>query len=337
MELFEHQWLYIPAGTAVLGSPAGDPQALPAEQPLHSVEVAAFYLARCPVTNAEYRAFMEAGGYDDARWWTPTGWQWRQGVLPDGGPVEEILELRHYFLLHPGELERRVAGGRMLPETAAAWQARCEQPEEAVRAAVLRDTPDGPRTQPALWADAAFNQPQQPVAGVAWYEALAYCAWLNDRLTQPDADQRTRELLAAAWQVRLPSEAEWEWAAGGPTHTRFAWGDTFESSRANTLEGRAQAPTPVGAYPTGASAYGALDMSGNVWEWTSTLFRPYPYQADDGREDPLAEGKRVLRGGSWFNNQRGARVADRKYDRPVYRPNNFGFRLALASAPASVN
>jgi formylglycine-generating enzyme required for sulfatase activity len=109
----------------------------------------------------------------------------------------------------------------------------------------------------------------------------------------------------------------------------------FEAGRANTLEGQAGAPTPVGAYPQGAAVCGAVDMSGNVWEWTSTLFRPYPYRAADGREDPHDPGKRVLRGGSWFNNQRGARVMDRKYDRPVYRPNNFGLRAVLAPPPAS--
>ena len=322
-------WTNIPAGTATLGSVDGDPQALASELPRHTVEVAAFYLARWPVTNAEYRAFVDAGGYEEARWWTPNGWLWRQGRLPGSDPAEEILELRDYFLKHPGELARRVAGGRMRPETAAAWQARCDQPEAAVREAALRETPDGPRTQPALWERPGLNHPQQPVVGVAWYEAAAYCAWLQDELEQREDDPDIRNRLAAGWCVRLPSEAEWEWAAGGPAHTRFAWGATFDASRTNTLEGGAQAPTPVGAYPAGVSAHGAVDMSGNVWEWTSTLFRPYPYRADDGREDPLSQDKRVLRGGSWFNNQRGARVSDRKYDRPVYRPNNFGLRVVV--------
>ena len=328
-EIDTNAWLLIPGGTATLGSLLTDAQALPSELPAHSVAVASFYLARCPVTNTDYRGFVEAGGYADERWWTPAGWLWRQGGLPDSGPVQEILELRHYFLAHPGELERRVALGRMLPETAAAWRARTAQPEAEVRAQVQRDYPDGPRTQPAFWDQAAYNHPSQPVAGVTWHEALAYSAWLHAQLAGRAAAPLTAERLAGGWRARLPTEAEWEWAAGGPAHTRFPWGEEFEPGRANTLEGRALAPTPVGAYPTGAAACGALDMSGNVWEWTSTLFKPYPYAADDGREDPLAEGKRVLRGGSWFNNQRGARVTDRKYDRPVYAPNNFGLRVVV--------
>jgi len=83
----------------------------------------------------------------------------------------------------------------------------------------------------------------------------------------------------------------------------------------------------VGIYPAGASFYGCLDMAGNVWEWTSTLFRDYPYRADDGRENPEAEGRRVLRGGSWRYDQRGARCSSRPGYHPADFSVNFGFRV----------
>jgi formylglycine-generating enzyme required for sulfatase activity len=130
--------------------------------------------------------------------------------------------------------------------------------------------------------------------------------------------------------VRLPGEAEWEWAAGGPGHTRYPWGRNFDPERANTLEGRVLAPSPVGVYPAGAAKCGALDLSGNVWEWCHSLYRPYPYRAGDGREEPLAEGRRTLRGGSWGIYLRNARVAVRDRTLPVNFGNRNGFRVVVA-------
>ena len=86
-----------------------------------------------------------------------------------------------------------------------------------------------------------------------------------------------------------------------PDHARYPWGRKFDPDKANTLEGRVLTTSPVGAYPAGAAVCGTLDLSGNVWEWCHSLFRAYPYDAGDGREDLLAEGRRALRGGGWDN------------------------------------
>lgn len=350
-EVIVPDWVWVPGGTATLGSgdQPSDWQALAAERPQHQVAVRSFWLARGPVTNAEYGCFMAAGGYKVQDYWTPAGWHWRLGQQADSAPVEEILELRRYFLSRPGELDRRLAEGRMLPAVAEAWRAKTRLSAAEVREAVLSAYPAGPHDQPAYWDDPAYNAPNQPVTGVTWHEANAYCRWLQaqgiargvpglERSNPtpgsslgpaPGSVLNEAQPNAASWQVRLPTEAEWEWAAGGPEHTPFPWRTAFDVDKANTLEGRVLGPTPVGAYPAGAAACGAVDLSGNVWEWCHSLFRPYPYDSADGREDPLAPGKRVLRGGSWYNYRRGARVMDRKYDRPVYAPNNFGFRVAL--------
>jgi formylglycine-generating enzyme required for sulfatase activity len=145
-------------------------------------------------------------------------------------------------------------------------------------------------SEPRLWQDSRFNKPNQPVLGVSWYEAVAYCHWLSS-----DSGQL----------YRLPSEAEWEKGARGVDGRTYPWGNEFEASRLNIRAGEQQveASTPVGVYPTGVSHFGIFDCAGNGWEWCATRWpKPYPYDAeeDEWQADYL-EGKRlrVLRSGSW--------------------------------------
>jgi iron(II)-dependent oxidoreductase len=171
-------------------------------------------------------------------------------------------------------------------------------------------------TQPGYWGDSKWKQPDCPVVGVSWYEAVAYCRWLSE---------------ATGQEFRLPTEAEWEKAARGEHGREWPWGNEFGSGKANTSEGSPGRTTPVGQYsPAGDSPYGAADMAGNVWEWCSTLERDYPYQPDDGREDLDAEGSRVLRGGSWRYYRWSARCAARLRDGPVDRSDVIGFRVAAS-------
>ncbi|MEI8164845.1 MAG: SUMF1/EgtB/PvdO family nonheme iron enzyme [Chloroflexales bacterium] len=174
-------------------------------------------------------------------------------------------------------------------------------------------------TQPAYWSEAQWNGDTQPVVGVSWFEAVAYCRWLSKQ---------------TGHEFRLPSEAEWEKAARGPDGLIWPWGNTWEAGRSNSGEAGLQKTTPVGQYPTGASPYGALDMAGNVWEWGATKWgKPYPYQIEDEWQTAYLEAdvNRVLRGGSYYSDQKSVRGAYRSYNGARNRNGNVGLRVASHS------
>ena len=169
------------------------------------------------------------------------------------------------------------------------------------------------RREPARY-DEKFNAPEQPVVGVSWYEAVAYCRWLAET---------TGRLY------RLPTEAEWEKAARGTDGRIYPWGDRFDASKCNVSESKIGHPSSVGKYsPSGDSPYGVTDMAGNVWEWCSSLYKNYPYDPSDGREDLEGTGTRIRRGGSWSIDYVLARCAFRFLNFPIYQDYLIGLRVA---------
>ena len=178
---------------------------------------------------------------------------------------------------------------------------------------------DGGYAEPRRWQH-QLGKLDHPVVYVSWHDALAYAAWLA---------QLTDEL----W--RLPSEAEWEKAAGwdpaaGQARV-YPWGDTFDRTRCNSWNGGRHRTSSVGAYADrgNVSPCGAYDLAGNVWEWTASCYQPYPYMATDGREDQTAGGSRVMRGGGWRGSPHDVQVAHRFPGRPDLVHGTIGFRVVL--------
>jgi iron(II)-dependent oxidoreductase len=157
--------------------------------------------------------------------------------------------------------------------------------------------------------------PDEPVQHVTFFEAEAYAAWAG---------------------ARLPTEVEWEkaaaWDPAAGRRRRFPWGPAEPTPSLANLGGAALRPAPVGAYPAGASAYGAEQLLGDVWEWTSSPFRPWPgFRPMLYRQysEPFFDGDyRVLRGGSWAVAPSILRPSFRNWDHPVRRQVFSGLRLA---------
>lgn len=146
-----------------------------------------------------------------------------------------------------------------------------------------------------------FNGDDQPVVGVSWHDAVAYCQWLTDSM----ADGHT---------YRLPTEAEWEWAASGGKR-KYPWGNEEPDNTRANYDRKVGHTTPVGAYPAGATPEGLMDMAGNAWEWCQDSY-------------DKENNARVLRGGAWLSQPRNVACAVRSSDEPDNRSFIIGFRCA---------
>lgn len=242
------------AGPFVMGSRKGDKEAYNSEfgNPATLTIDYDYWMARYLVTVAQFQCFIQAGGYEESGWWTPTGWEWRQGRWDSQVKDDWLRD----------------------------W---------------LKKRPAKRRAMPMWWSEqgAYLNR---PVVGVSWFEAMAYCRWLDGTLRKQDT-----RLIPANYAIRLPTEAEWEKAARGKEGCRYGWGnEDWDETRANIDDSRIGHPSPVGMYPRGSTPETVLhDLSGNVWEWTLSRYKSYPYKPDDGRNDPKAEEWPVVRGGGW--------------------------------------
>jgi len=181
-----------------------------------------------------------------------------------------------------------------------------------------------------------------PVTGVTWYDALAYCRWLTERLKErEDTPEEIADLINEEnWHFTLPSEVQWEKAARGTDKRIFPWGADIDLNCANFADTGIISTNPAGCFPAGSSPYGILDMSGNVWEWTRSLWGKvwdepefkYPYDGDDDRENLEAGSDvlRILRGGAYDYSSNLLRCSARYGLSPLGRSDFIGFRLVLS-------
>ncbi len=171
-----------------------------------------------------------------------------------------------------------------------------------------------------------------PVVKVSWQDVMKYVRWLNESCHPEIANLATTfNIQPATFALRLPTESEWEKAARGVYGNIYPWGNEFDQSRCNSRESGKKNTVLVGAYPSGASPYRCEQMSGNVWEWTHTLWgSEYPYKVENGREAERVSGSRVVRGGSFLDDRRYVRCAYRFHFDPDDRVANRGFRVVLA-------
>ena len=207
------------------------------------------------------------------------------------------------------------------------------------------------RTKPDDY-DPVFQTPIHPRVGVSWFEAIAFCRWLNERSVAAGVSPRQLPGMAptnvGGYVVTLPSEAEWERAARHTDGREFPWGDGGQDieQRCNLNQTGLGDTSPVGMFPNGLAECGAADMAGNVWEWTRSLWAKhereaevvfrYPYRLARGREDLDASSDlaRVLRGGAWYYHTVLARCAYRCRAAPDLRNDFLGFRLVASPFPS---
>ena len=153
--------------------------------------------------------------------------------------------------------------------------------------------------------DTKYNGATQPVVGVDWHNAAAYCDWAG---------------------AQLPTEAQWEYAARGPEGLKYPWGNQAPTCALVNYDRCVGKTAPVGSYPDGASWVGALDMAGNVWEWVADWFGTYPSERQSNPTGPASGEFKVVRGGSWYSTVRNVRTAYRGWFTPSNRGDSLGFR-----------
>ena len=266
-----------------------------------------YWIGRYPVTNAQFFAFVDAGGYEDEGFWAEAK---AAGVWTENGIKGRYDKAIQKFPLDFGS---------------------------------------------------PFHLPNHPVVGVTWYEALAFTRWL-------DRQWRNSGRLPEGFRLRLCTEAEWEKAARGgleipaaPTivsadespwrkspalemspnpnaERRFPWGKNDDADKpnpeaANYDDTGIDTTSAAGAFSLGETPFGCRDMSGNVWEWTVSLYQKYPYTHDEARNNETHEGARVVRGGAFFSRDDYVRCAFRLGYNPDFRDRLLGFRCAVAPNP----
>lgn len=194
-------------------------------------------------------------------------------------------------------------------------------------------------TQPPK-GGSTFDLPNHPVVNITWYEAVAFTRWLNDRLKVESSalqvwkNEKVEQIVFDfnKWEIRLPTEAEWEKAAHGAKGLRYPWGNEITPDHTNYGDTNLGTTSAVGAFPLGMNDYGLLDMSGNVYEWCATEYQKnHEDYLKKENNKPEGDAVRVLRGGAYNSYGKGVRCAYRNWGDPGNRLRGGGFRVICAA------
>ena len=259
----------IPGGTFVIGGTPDFPFVFDNEKWAHPLELKSFRIARAPVTNGEFLAFVEDGGYRKPQFWSADGWRW----LELGGTPRLESSFAKFFNQDVKQ-SPQPSGSKDKLDHPLYWQ----------------------REASGRWRQRIFDHyvplnEKLPVIHVSWYEAEAYCKWAGRRLPSE-----------AEWEIAASAEPSPDGRGINQHRRRFPWGDDPPTRERANLDWRNLGLVEVGAYPEGDSAFGCRQMIGNVWEWTADNFAPYPgFIADPYKEysEPWFGTHKVLRGGCW--------------------------------------
>ncbi len=314
------QMVNVPSGSYVIGSVKGEEDSFESEYPQHTIDLPAFSIGKWSVTNAEFACFMNAGGYENEKYWQgDLAQRWFKGEEVSGGQFKSWLNIWNQLqeLKKNGDIRKQLEDtGNFSPDQLDSYEYVAGLSEDELKSELGKQLSKKSRSQPEYWKNRERNNPSQPVVGITWFEAKAYCAWLSE---------------VTGIQYRLPTEVEWEAAARGESNVRkYPWGDDWDKEKANSLEGRVMKPSPVGAYTAAGAVgpFGAEDQAGNVYDWTSSLYLPYPYKTEKS-EEVEEDAERTVRGGSWVGGHGVVRCAYRYRGVPGGFGDSLGFRVVV--------
>ncbi|KPA12379.1 Sulphatase-modifying factor domain protein [Candidatus Magnetomorum sp. HK-1] len=296
------KFCFVPSGKFIMGSDKKvDSDAQDYEMPQHEVDLSDYYISKYPVTNAQYQYFIDDEGYLNESYWEEAirDNKWKKGKIKSKDWSFGSSKEKWY---------------------------------------------DGPSN----YGD-PFNFCNHPIVGLSWYEAVAFSRWLTERWAK-------KKILAKNETVRLPTEAEWEKASRGGFEVPqkpiiikidgqeeisfekienkspqqiYSWGNHEDTNKMNYGDTEIGSTSTVGCFSSGSSLYGCEEMNGNVWEWCIDWYGDYKQNNMINPIGPDTGSARVLRGGSWYNNARNCRSANRNRNSPGNRDDLLGFRLAL--------
>lgn len=286
------EWCEVPAGVFIMGSDPKKDSIIAQEKflrdresPQRHIYLSGYLISRYPVTNAQYAAFVDAGGYLEVRYW-------------------QAAQQAGYW-----------------SETGF----KGEKDEE-------------PRQKPVDFGY-PFTLGNHPVVGVSWYEAVAYCEWLTEKIGESGQLSALSEPLLGLnnqamtknvkVQVMLPSEQQWEKAARGDDGRLYPWGDKAELNNANCAGNRIESGNTVGCFPGGISPHGCEEMSGNVWEWCETEWVESCEDYKNAGTTYVPDILRITRGGTFHTHHSTVRCAGRGVRYSNHNFIDIGFRISV--------